>query len=111
MVQEPVRSIYVPKNGLVTWTFPAVVRPGYLGSPTVHHRHTISVDVWAGDIVCGDDDGVLVIPWELAEQVVTFAEDILKADQKARAQHYRDLGYEYDETLGEFGAETDPAAV
>jgi 4-hydroxy-4-methyl-2-oxoglutarate aldolase len=65
------------------------------------------VVVHPGDIVCGDDDGVLVIPRELAEQVVVFAEGILKADQKVRAQHYKDLGYEYDETLGEFGAETE----
>jgi hypothetical protein len=54
---------------------------------------------------------VLVIPRQQAEQVVAFAEGILKADQKVRAQHYRDLGYEYDETLGEFGAEADSGAV
>jgi 4-hydroxy-4-methyl-2-oxoglutarate aldolase len=69
------------------------------------------VVVHPGDIVCGDDDGVLVIPREQAEQVVAFAEGILKADQKVRARHYRDLEYEYDETLGEFEVEADPAAA
>lgn len=63
------------------------------------------VTVHPGDVVCGDDDGVLVIPREQVEQVVTFAEGILRADQKVRAQHYKDLGYEYDETLGEFGVD------
>jgi len=70
-----------------------------------------SVVVHPSDVVCGDDDGVLVIPRQQAERVVTFAETILKADQKARAQHYADLGYAYDETLGEFGAETDPGTT
>ena len=61
------------------------------------------VAVRPGDIVCGDDDGVLVIPRAPAEKAVAFAEAILQADQKVRAGHYRDLGYEPDETLGEFG--------
>ncbi len=61
------------------------------------------VAVRPDDIVCGDDDGVLVIPRERAEAVLEFAEAILKQDQKARAKHYRDLGYAPDETLGEFG--------
>jgi 4-hydroxy-4-methyl-2-oxoglutarate aldolase len=54
------------------------------------------------DIVCGDDDGVLVIPRDRVEQVLTFARAVLEADQRVRAQHYRDLGYPPDETLGEF---------
>jgi regulator of RNase E activity RraA len=61
------------------------------------------VSVRPGDIVCGDDDGVLVIPRQKAEKVVEFAEAILQGDQKARAQHYKDLGYEPDETLGDLG--------
>jgi regulator of RNase E activity RraA len=63
------------------------------------------ISVRPGDIVCGDDDGVLVIPREKAEKVVEFAEKILANDQRARAKHYRDLGYEPDETLGEFKQE------
>lgn len=59
------------------------------------------VAVNPGDIVCGDDDGVLVIPREKAEEVLKFALEILKDDQKARAGLYKDLGYKYDDTLGE----------
>ncbi len=65
--------------------------------------HCAGVAVRPGDIVCGDDDGVLVIPRDRAEKVLEFAEAILQADQKVRARHYSDLGYEPDETLGEFG--------
>ncbi len=61
------------------------------------------VAVRPGDIVCGDDDGVLVIPRERAETVVTFAEAILDADQQVRARSYHDLGLDPDNTLGKHG--------
>lgn len=63
------------------------------------------VTVKPDDIVCADDDGVLVIPRQRAEHVVAFAEAVLNQDQQARARHYTDLGYEYDETLGDFQPE------
>jgi regulator of RNase E activity RraA len=59
------------------------------------------VKVNPGDVDCGDDDGVLVIPRERAEEVVDFAEKIRHADQEMRAEHYRDLGLAHDETLGD----------
>jgi 4-hydroxy-4-methyl-2-oxoglutarate aldolase len=55
-----------------------------------------------GDIVCADDDGVLVIPKDRAEEVLEFAQRIREEDQKVRAKHYKDLGLPYDETLGVF---------
>lgn len=58
------------------------------------------VTVCPGDIVCGDDDGVLVIPRDRAEKVVEIAYKIMEDDQKIRAAHYKELGYKYDETLG-----------
>ncbi len=61
------------------------------------------VTVRPGDVVCGDDDGVLVIPRERAEEVLGFAKAVLEGDQKDRAGLYKELGYETDETLGEFG--------
>lgn len=51
--------------------------------------------------MCGDDDGVLVVPREHAEKVVGFAEAIHAADQQARAKRYQNLGLPPDDTLGE----------
>lgn len=58
------------------------------------------VRVNPGDIVCGDDDGVLVIPRQRAEEVLEIATRVHEADQEVRAKHYRDLGFQADETLG-----------
>lgn len=54
-----------------------------------------------GDVVCADDDGVLIIPRNRAKEVVEVALAVLKADQMKRAMHYKDLGYKPDETLGD----------
>jgi regulator of RNase E activity RraA len=51
------------------------------------------------DIVCADDDGVLVIPYERAEEVLKFAVPIMEDDQKKRAEHYRNLGLKPDASL------------
>ena len=61
------------------------------------------VTVNPGDVVCADDDGVLVIPRERAEEVLMFAEHIHTQDQHDRARLYRDLGLDPDDTLGEAG--------
>ncbi len=52
-----------------------------------------------GDIVCADDDGVLVIPYERAEEVLMFARMQLEDDIKTRGEHYKKLGFQPDETL------------
>lgn len=57
------------------------------------------VMVRPGDIICADDDGVLVIPIERAEEVMKFAHVQLSDDIKTRASHYKNLGFEPDETL------------
>jgi 4-hydroxy-4-methyl-2-oxoglutarate aldolase len=57
------------------------------------------VTVNPGDILCADDDGVLVIPRDKAEKVLEFAIPILEDDQKKRMAHYKNLGYEEDGTL------------
>jgi regulator of RNase E activity RraA len=51
------------------------------------------------DIVCADDDGVLVIPYERAEEILKFAVPIMEDDQKKRAEHYRNLGLKPDASL------------
>jgi 4-hydroxy-4-methyl-2-oxoglutarate aldolase len=58
------------------------------------------VTVQPGDVVCADDDGVLVIPYRRAAEVLAFAERVHADDQKTRAKHYHDLGFKPDATLG-----------
>jgi 4-hydroxy-4-methyl-2-oxoglutarate aldolase len=60
------------------------------------------ITVNPGDIVCGDDDGVLVIPRNQAEKVVKFALEILRKDQISRADGYKEIGLKPDKTLGDF---------
>jgi 4-hydroxy-4-methyl-2-oxoglutarate aldolase len=57
------------------------------------------VQVRPGDIVGCDDDGVLVVPQEVAEKVVTHAVAILLADMKGRRRLYERLGMPMDETV------------
>lgn len=57
------------------------------------------VRVRPGDVVMGDDDGVLIIPAELAEEVATRALDILERDKKGRRRMYEQLGMPLDETV------------
>ncbi len=52
-----------------------------------------------GDIVGCDDDGVLVVPAEIAEEVGKIASDILIDDEKGRRRHYERLGLPLDESV------------
>lgn len=51
------------------------------------------------DIICADDDGVLVIPYNRAEEVLKFAIKIMEDDQVKRTKHYKDLGLAPDASL------------
>jgi regulator of RNase E activity RraA len=57
------------------------------------------VRVRPGDVVMGDDDGVLVVPAELAAEVATRALDILERDKRLRRRLYEQLGRPPDETV------------
>ncbi len=52
-----------------------------------------------GDIVGCDDDGIVVVPLEVAAQVATHARAIQLADMKSRRQHYQSLGMALDRTV------------
>ena len=57
------------------------------------------VQVRPGDIVGCDDDGVVVVPLEVAAEVAVHARAILLADMRARRRHYERLGKPLDATV------------
>jgi 4-hydroxy-4-methyl-2-oxoglutarate aldolase len=64
------------------------------------------VQVRPGDIVGCDDDGVVVVPQEVAEEVAVHARAILLADMRARKKHYERLGMAPDSTVDFEAVET-----
>jgi 4-hydroxy-4-methyl-2-oxoglutarate aldolase len=57
------------------------------------------VQVRPGDIVGCDDDGVVVVPIDVAEEVALHAKAILLADMRARRGLYKRLSMTPDETV------------
>jgi len=57
------------------------------------------VQVRPGDIIGCDDDGIVVVPVEIARQVATTARAVLLADMEVRRRHYEELGVAPDSTV------------
>lgn len=57
------------------------------------------VTVYAGDVVVGDSDGVVVVPRRVAPRVGQIAYQELVADMEGRRALYEELGLEFDETV------------
>lgn len=57
------------------------------------------VQVRPGDVVGGDDDGAIVVPYEVAEEVAVHARAILLADMRGRRRHYERLGLDRDASV------------
>ena len=55
--------------------------------------------VLSGDLVVADDDGVVVVPADLAGEVVERARRIQEADRPGRRESYARLGLPFDETV------------
>jgi regulator of RNase E activity RraA len=52
-----------------------------------------------GDIVGADGDGVIVVPIEVAREVIPIAATILLSDMQTRRRHYQTLGLPADRTV------------
>ncbi len=52
-----------------------------------------------GDIVGCDDDGLIVVPIEVAREVALHAKEVLLADMRARARRYEKLGMPADRSV------------
>jgi len=57
------------------------------------------VQVNPGDIVGADDDGVVVVPALVAQEVAVHARAILLADMRSRRKHYGSLGLKVDSSV------------
>lgn len=71
------------------------IRPVSDGEPIV----CAGVEVRQGDLVVADDDGVVVVPQDIAAEVVDRAVKIQEVDRPSRRDGYTKLGLPFDETV------------
>ena len=53
----------------------------------------------AGDVIVADDDGVMVVPQEIADEVACRALLIQDKDRPGRRENYKKPGLPLDETV------------
>lgn len=72
------------------------IRPVSDGEPIV----CAGAPVRSGDLIVADDDGVIVVPYEAAAEVVDRARRIQDVDRPDRRKGYEALGLPLDDTVG-----------
>ena len=78
------------------------IRPGRNKFESMNEPVTIgSVVIYPGDVIIADGDGVIVVPRAFAKKVADYANEVLKADKKARRDLYKKMGKEMDQTVKE----------
>lgn len=100
-------SAELKREGVKIWAtvrtclhlWPRIGKAGSMNTPIL----CAGVVVHPGDIICADDDGVVVVPIDKAEQILSYSIKTLKWDQKTRRQNYRDAGMAFDSTVGNEG--------
>ena len=76
------------------------VRPGRLITESYNFPISCAgVLVFPGDLIVADGDGVIVVPRQHALTVGKLAREINLGDEKSRADRYKRLGLELDETV------------
>ncbi len=76
------------------------VRPGRLIAESYNFPISCGgVLVYPGDLIVADGDGVIVVPREHALTVGRLAAEINVGDEKSRAERYKRLGIQPDETV------------
>jgi 4-hydroxy-4-methyl-2-oxoglutarate aldolase len=76
------------------------VRPGRLIAESYNFPVSCAgVLVFPGDLIVADGDGVIVVPRQHALMVGKLAREIHIGDEKSRADRYKRLGMELDETV------------
>jgi len=76
------------------------VRPGRLIAESYNFPINCGgVLVYPGDLIAADGDGVIVVPREHALTVGKLAREIHVGDEKSRAERFKRLGMELDETV------------
>ena len=73
---------------------------GRIGPVSNGQRITCAgVEVRPGDAIVADDDGVVVVPQGIADEVADRARRIQDADRPGRREGYRTLGLPIDDTV------------
>lgn len=71
------------------------IRPISDGEPIV----CAGAPVRSGDLIVADDDGVIAVPHEIADEAVDRARRIQEVDRPGRREGYAKLGLPFDETV------------